>query len=61
MNEEDIEEIVIKTKGYSGSDLMNVYKEVSMVPLRDIKDIIFDFCSFYYWDFESLVTLSYHY
>ena len=39
ISNEDIEEIVKRTKGYSGSDLINVCKEAAMMPIRNIVDI----------------------
>ena len=35
----DIDDIISKTKGYSGSDLINVCKEAAMMPIRSIEDI----------------------
>ena len=37
--DKDIEEIVEKTNGYSGSDMDGLVREAAMGPLRDIKDI----------------------
>jgi len=39
MNEEDIEELVKLTKGYSGADLKSLSAEAAMIPLRSIEDI----------------------
>ena len=39
ISNDDIEEIVKRTKGYSGSDLINVCKEAAMMPIRNIVDI----------------------
>ena len=39
INENDIIDIVNRTKGYSGSDLINVCKEAAMMPIRSIEDI----------------------
>ena len=39
ITESDIDEIINKTKGYSGSDLINVCKEAAMMPIRSIEDI----------------------
>ena len=39
ITDEDINDIVSKTKGYSGSDLINVCKEAAMMPIRSIEDI----------------------
>ena len=39
INENDIDDIVNRTKGYSGSDLINVCKEAAMMPIRSIEDI----------------------
>ena len=39
INETDIDDIVNRTKGYSGSDLINVCKEAAMMPIRSIEDI----------------------
>ena len=39
INESDIDDIVNRTKGYSGSDLINVCKEAAMMPIRSIEDI----------------------
>ena len=39
INENDILDIVNRTKGYSGSDLINVCKEAAMMPIRSIEDI----------------------
>jgi SpoVK/Ycf46/Vps4 family AAA+-type ATPase len=36
---EDIDTIVTKTKGYSGSDMMGVCREAAMMPIRSIEDI----------------------
>ncbi len=54
---DEIDIIVNKTKGYSGSDLINVCKEAAMMPIRSIDDI----CNFQpgelrevnYHDFEE--------
>ena len=39
VSNDDINEIVKRTKGYSGSDLINVCKEAAMMPIRNIVDI----------------------
>ena len=39
VSNDDINEIVKRTKGYSGSDLINVCKEAAMMPIRSIVDI----------------------
>ena len=39
ITEEDINDIINRTKGYSGSDLINVCKEGAMMPIRSIEDI----------------------
>ena len=39
IDENDIDDIVNRTKGYSGSDLINVCKEAAMMPIRSIEDI----------------------
>ena len=39
ITDEDIDDIINKTKGYSGSDLINVCKEAAMMPIRSIEDI----------------------
>mmetsp|Transcript_18968 Transcript_18968/g.16356 ORF Transcript_18968/g.16356 Transcript_18968/m.16356 type:complete len:85 (-) Transcript_18968:51-305(-) len=39
MSEEDITEIVAKTKGYSGADMRNLCAEASLIPIRTITDI----------------------
>lgn len=39
INEDSINSIVSKTKGYSGSDMMYVIKEAAMMPIRNIEDI----------------------
>ena len=39
INDNDIDDIINKTKGYSGSDLINVCKEAAMMPIRSIEDI----------------------
>ena len=57
VNNDEIDIIVNKTKGYSGSDLINVCKEAAMMPIRNIDDI----CNFQpgelrevnYHDFEE--------
>ena len=36
ITEEDINVIINRTKGYSGSDLINVCKEAAMIPIRSI-------------------------
>jgi SpoVK/Ycf46/Vps4 family AAA+-type ATPase len=39
IGDQELEEIVRRSKGYSGSDMKNLCTEASMVPLRDIGDI----------------------
>ena len=39
LSNEEIDDIINKTKGYSGSDLINVCKEAAMMPIRSIEDI----------------------
>ncbi|KAF0991448.1 hypothetical protein HZS_7202 [Henneguya salminicola] len=39
INQENIDTITQKTKGYSGADMMNLCKEAALGPIRDIKDI----------------------
>jgi SpoVK/Ycf46/Vps4 family AAA+-type ATPase len=39
LSNEDVDDIINKTKGYSGSDLINVCKEAAMMPIRSIEDI----------------------
>ena len=39
ITENEIDDIINKTKGYSGSDLINVCKEAAMMPIRSIEDI----------------------
>ena len=39
MSEDDINELVLLTKGYSGADLKCLSTEAAFMPLREIKDI----------------------
>ena len=39
LNEQEIEEIVQKTQGYSGSDMDGLIRESALGPIRDIVDI----------------------
>ena len=39
MNEEDIQHLILSTKGYSGSDLKVLSTEAAMMPLREITDV----------------------
>lgn len=39
LNDDDIDSVVKKTKGYSGSDMMGVCREAAMMPIRSIEDI----------------------
>ena len=39
IEDKDIDEIVELTKGYSGSDMINVCREAAMMPIRSIEDI----------------------
>lgn len=39
ISEEDLEQILNKTRGYSGSDMISVCREAAMMPLRSIEDI----------------------
>jgi len=39
VNDESLVEIINKSKGYSGSDLMGVCREAAMMPIRSIEDI----------------------
>ena len=39
MSEENIKEIVEKSKGYSCADITNLCAEASMIPIRDHSDI----------------------
>lgn len=39
MSEEEINELVEITKGYSGSDLKQLSTEAAMMPLREITDV----------------------
>lgn len=39
ITENDKDEIINQTKGYSGSDLIGVCREAAMMPLRDVDDI----------------------
>lgn len=39
ISDKDIEEVVRKTKGYSGADVMNMIREAALCPLREVVDI----------------------
>ncbi len=39
IEEEHIEDILNKSKGYSGSDMISVCREAAMMPIRSIEDI----------------------
>ena len=39
MKEEDIKELIVMTKGYSGADLKALSTEAAMMPLREITDV----------------------
>ena len=40
MTEEDVEELIRVTKGYSGADLNCVAKEAAYIPLREVTDVL---------------------
>jgi SpoVK/Ycf46/Vps4 family AAA+-type ATPase len=39
MSDEDVDQLVKLTKGYSGADLKSLCAEAAMIPLRSIVDI----------------------
>jgi SpoVK/Ycf46/Vps4 family AAA+-type ATPase len=39
ISEEALNNIVLRTKGYSGSDMMSILREAAMMPIRNIEDI----------------------
>lgn len=39
LSEEDINKLIIRTKGYSGSDLKHLSTEAALMPLREITDV----------------------
>jgi SpoVK/Ycf46/Vps4 family AAA+-type ATPase len=39
IDEGDMEEILQRSKGYSGSDMINVCREAAMMPIRSVEDI----------------------
>lgn len=39
ITEEELKEVINRTKGYSGSDMMGVCREAAMMPIRNIEDI----------------------